>query len=278
VARTNASNRTRTTILLRRQSNDTPAIRVDRDDGIAILTVSNADLKNALTLDMAHQLTDVCEQIDDDPTLGAVVIRGQGGTFCSGADTNSWSDTYADPMSDSAYAETDAMYGAFFRVGQIKVPTVCALRGAAVGAGLNLALAADLRIVAKDARLIAGFLKAGIHPGGGFFTISSRVAGREAAAAMGMFSEEVSGIRAVEIGMAWEAVDDDTVEARALELARRIASDPVLARRVARSFRSETDPSPLPWSAAMEVERGVQIWTQARRLRRAGSVSTGAGQ
>ena len=254
----------------------TPEIRLDVEHGIAVLTVSNPSIKNALTLKMSHQLSEFCDRIDADATIGAVVVRGDGGTFCSGADTRSWSGTYADPMSDSAYAETDDIYGAFYRVGQIKVPTISAVRGAAVGAGLNLALATDLRIVADDARLIAGFLKAGIHPGGGFFTIASRVGGREAAAAMGVFSEEVSGPRAVQLGLAWDAVPDDEVEARALALAERVAGDPVLARRVAKSFRAEADPSPLPWSTAIEVERGVQIWTQARRLRGDDDVTTGA--
>ncbi len=102
---------------------------------------------------------------------------------------------------------------------------------------------------------------------------------------MGVFSEEVSGERAVHIGLAWEALDDDLVEDRAFELAGRVAGDPVLARRVARSFRAEADPSPLPWSTAIEVERGVQIWTQARRCllytcsgSANGDVTAGAGR
>src|SRR5690606_18659039 len=131
----------------------------------------------------------------------------------------------------------------------------------------NLALAADLRIVARDARIKAGFVEAGIHPGGGFFTIASRVAGREAAAALGIFSREISGERAVEIGLAWEAVADEQVESCARALAAGIAKDPLLARRLVRSFRLETDGGSLPWSAALEMERGVQLWTQARRLR-----------
>ena len=80
---------------------------------------------------MSHQLTEFCDRIDADATIGAVVVRGDGGTFCSGADTRSWRGTYADPMSDSAYAETDDIYGAFYRVGQVKVPTISAVRGSA---------------------------------------------------------------------------------------------------------------------------------------------------
>lgn len=244
----------------------TPDVVLTREGAIAHVVVSNPGIRNALTHEMALELTSICDQIDADRGVGAVVISGAGGTFCSGADTTAWQDTYTDALGDEAYAVTDAMYGSFHRVGQIRVPTICALRGAAVGAGLNLALAADLRIVSRNARILAGFLKAGIHPGGGFFTIASRVAGREAAAALGIFSEEIDGTRAVELGLAWEAVDDEMVEARATELAGRIASDPLLARRVVASFRAEADHSHLPWSTAIEVERGVQMWTQSRRL------------
>jgi enoyl-CoA hydratase/carnithine racemase len=89
--------------------------------------------------------------------------------------------------------------------------------------------------VAKDARLLAGFLKRGMHPGGGHFVILSRLIGREAAAAMALFGEEINGDKAVELGLAWEPLDDDAGEDRAIELATRVASDPNL-----RGWRSAT--------------------------------------
>jgi enoyl-CoA hydratase len=70
--------------------------------------------------------------------------------------------------------------------------------------------------VARDARLICGFLKRVLHPGGGHFVILSRLIGREAAAAMALFGEEVDGDEAVELGLAWESVHDAAVEDRAL--------------------------------------------------------------
>lgn len=245
----------------------TASVSIDKDGAVAVITVSNPAVKNALTVGMAERLATACDEIERDEAIGAVIVRGAGGTFCSGADTRTWSETYADPLSEDSYRDTDTMYGSFLRIGQLPVPTIAAVRGAAVGAGLNLALAADLRIVARDVRIKAGFLEAGIHPGGGFFTIASRVAGREASAALGMFSREISGERAVEVGLAWEAVSDDEVDGLALEMAAGIAEDPVLARRVVRSFRLEANGTALPWAAALEVERGVQLWTQARRLR-----------
>ena len=93
-------------------------------------------------------------------------------------------------------------YRAFARVGEILAPTVAAIRGACVGAGVNLALAPDLRTVADDARIVAGFLRLGIHPGGGDFSLLGRSGGREFAAAIGLFAEEINGRRAVELGLA----------------------------------------------------------------------------
>jgi enoyl-CoA hydratase len=126
-------------------------------------------------------------------------------------------------------------------------------------------LATDLRIVADDARLISGFLRIGLHPGGGHFGLLARRAGAEAAAAAGLFGEEISGLRAAQLGLAWEAVPSEQVEERAAELARRPARDPRLARKAVASLRTELGPPQLPWAAALEVERGAQLWSLRRR-------------
>lgn len=146
----------------------------------------------------------------------------------------------------------------------MKVPTVAAVRGSAVGAGMNMLLAADLRIVARDARLICGFLKRGLHPGGGHFVILSRLIGREAAAAMALFGEEINGDKAVELGLAWESVDDAAVEDLALELAGRVAADPELARVAVGNFRTEVVNGAVGWDVATQYERPAQMWSMRR--------------
>ncbi len=239
-------------------------VTTTRDGGVAVITVSSPEVRNGLTPEMGEQLVAACDEIDGDPTVGAVVVRGAGGTFCSGADTRQWGGM-GDPASEEAYDAISAVYDAFVRVGTLTVPAVAAVRGAAVGAGLNLMLATDLQVVADDARLIAGFVRIGIHPGGGFFTLAGRLGGRRAAAALGLFGEEVSGRQAVELGLAWEAVPDHQVEDRALELAARAAGDPLLVRRAVESFRTELGPPPVSWPAALAMERGVQMWSQRRR-------------
>lgn len=244
------------------------SVNLEKDGAVAWVTVSNPAIKNALTNDMGPQFAAICEEIEQDDSLGCAILRGDGGTFCSGADTSSWSEAYDDgALTDEAYAITDAMYGSFVRIGNLPVPTIAAVRGAAVGAGLNLAMAADTRVVARNARMIAGFTAAGIHPGGGFFTLARRLGGREIAGALGLFGQEISGERAYALGFAATCVDDDQVESTAAEMAAKVAKDPLLARRVKRSFQIETAGEFLSWPAALEVERGVQMWSQERRLK-----------
>lgn len=239
-------------------------VLLEKSEGVAVLTIDSPEVKNGLTPEMGRQLASLCDDIDRDPSIGAAVVKGSGGTFCSGADRRRWNPD-ADQADDVTFKENGAVYNAFKRVGSLEVPSIAAVRGAAVGAGINLMLSTDLRIVAENARLMAGFLRIGLHPGGGYFTISGRTAGREATAAMGLFSQEIDGTRAKEIGLAWDAVPDEEVEERALATAAQAARDPELAREALRSFRTELGPPAIGWDAALHFERATQMWSQARR-------------
>jgi enoyl-CoA hydratase len=239
-----------------------PEVTLQIADGVAVMTLDHPEVRNALTRAMAVQLMTLCDEIDSRPDVGVTIVRGAAGTFCSGADTREWT---ADLLSDEGFVATDVTYQAFVRVGRLRTPTIAAVRGAAVGAGLNLMLATDLRVIADDARVVAGFLRIGIHPGGGFFSLVGRTAGREAAAALGLFGEQLSGRDAVEHGLAWLAVPDEEVETRALQLAQTLAGDPLLAQRAVASLRRALGPPPISWDAALEAERGVQLWSLYRR-------------
>lgn len=240
-------------------------IKVEIEQQVATITLDVAATRNALNPAISQQLIDACDEVDGDPHVGAVVVRGANATFCSGAEREVLKRAGEDPADPDRFRELGSLYDAFVRVGNLAVPTVAAVQGAAVGAGVNLLLATDLRIVAANARIIAGFMHIGLHPGGGHFTLLGRLAGREAAAAIGLFGEEVSGARAAAIGMAWEAVDADQVDGRAHELACRVAKDPQLARRVVASLRNELGPPGLAWPLALELERGSQMWSLRRR-------------
>lgn len=233
-------------------------------DGVATITLNAPDRRNALSVESSHELVDAARTAEADTSVGAVIVTG-GKHFCAGAVREVLADNGKDPVEDSAYRKLGAVYGAFTVIGELAVPTVAAVRGAAVGAGLNLALATDARIVSKTARLLPGFAQIGIHPGGGHFTLLNRAGGREMAAAMGMFGEELSGERAVALGMAWSAHEDDEVEAAAQTFAGRVAKDPELARKLVLSFRRETRPGGVQWDVAVELERSPQMWSLRRQ-------------
>ncbi len=239
-------------------------VQLEVDGGVAVVTLNAPDRRNALTPQMAHELIATFDEVDARSDVGALVLRAVGKSFCAGGDIKTLTDAGRDPAAPEAYDGMSAIYDSFYRFGQVKVPTIAAVRGSAVGAGMNMLLAADLRIMARDARLICGFLKRGLHPGGGHFVILSRLVGREAAAAMALFGEEVNGARAVELGLAWEAVDDAAVEDRALELARRVAADPELARVAVGNFRREVVNGAVSWEVATQFERPAQMWSMRR--------------
>lgn len=240
-------------------------VRLEREGGVAVLTLDAPERRNALTAGMSAELVAACEQADADPEVGAVVVRGEGGFFCAGGDRATLAAAGRDPAAPETFAGLGAVYRAFQRVGELEPPTVAAIRGGAVGAGLNLALATDLRIVARDAALVSGFLPIGIHPGGGHGALLGRTGSREASAALALFGERIDGARAAELGLAWAALDDEEVEPAALELAGRAAADPELARRTARTLRTELGPPALPWAAGLELERASQMWSMRRK-------------
>src|SRR5579875_3172711 len=159
-------------------------VLLELEDGVAVVTLDAPHRRNAFVPTMVHELLEICDRIDADETIGAVVVRANGPSFCAGAHRAVLAEAGRDPARPDRYRELELTYRAFARVGELRPPTVAAVRGHAVGAGVNLMLATDLRVVAEDARIIAGFLRIGIHPGGGHFALLARLAGREAAAAM----------------------------------------------------------------------------------------------
>ena len=185
--------------------------------------------------------------------------------FCAGGDRQTLADAGRDPATPDAWDGIGLVYRSFARVGELEPPTVAAIRGGAVGAGVNLAFATDLRVVATEAKIVSGFLQIGLHPGGGHGVLLGRTGQREAAAAMALFGQGIDGARAAELGLAWAAVADEAVEPTARELAAAPAADPELARRVARSLRAELGPPALPWPAALDMERASQMWSMRRK-------------
>ena len=234
-------------------------------DGVARITLNNPRRKNAITLAMAADIVAFCDRVESDETIGAVVVDAQGSYFCSGADTRDLASSSSDPASPEAVRRTSAVYGAFVRIGSLPVPTVAVVTGGAVGAGLNLAMAADIMVVTPDTVLDSGFSARGIHPGGGHISLLGRAMGWSGAIALAACGQSLNGTEAVARGLAHTAVAAEDIPETVEGLVRTAAADPELTRRIMTSARLELGPPAVSWSSALEIERGVQMWSMSRK-------------
>lgn len=241
------------------------SVNFTSDNGVACITLDNPTRKNAITLDMAATIERICNDIDRDSSIGVVVVRAEGAYFCSGADTRDLAASSTDAASEDSVRRTSAIYRSFVRIGQLSPPTISSVVGGAVGAGLNLALAADVMLVTPDAVLDSGFLARRIHPGGGHITLVGRALGPAGTVAMAGLGRAMSGTEAVRRGLAYACVEADEMSSEIAELTTHAAADPDLARAIKNSVRLELGPPGVSLGAALEIERGVQMWSLGRK-------------
>ena len=140
------------------------------------------------------------------------------------------------------------------------MPTIAAVNGAAVGAGMNLALSCDVRIAAQRARFDTRFAQLGLHSGGGHTWLMRRAVGEQTAKAMILFGEVLNGAEAARLGLAWKCVDDESLMAESRALAERAASVPrALAIELKRSIAAMADID--THAEAVAYELVPQVWS-----------------
>jgi enoyl-CoA hydratase len=194
----------------------TDSVLYDVRDRIALITVNDPDRRNAFTPDMSERLEAAVARAENDQGVHALVVTGAGKAFCAGADLSA--------LGNATSAGLERIYAGFMAIGRCTLPTIAAVNGAAVGAGLNLALAADVRIAGPHALFDARFQKLGIHPGGGATWMLQRAVGPQVARAALLFGMTFDAAAAVRIGLALNIAEDPV--SAALELAAGPASAP----------------------------------------------------
>ncbi len=199
------------------------------DGHVALLEIDRPP-NNHVTVDLIRDLADALDDIDGEGVLRASVLTTAGRVFCGGADLVS-------PAGEggSVVDSTHALYAQAARLFGTRKPIVAAVQGAAIGAGLGLALAADFRVAAPEARFSANFTKLGFHPGFGLTASLPRLIGRHRADLMFLTSRRIRADEA----LAWGLVDDVTdlagLRADALALARELAENAPLAVQATRA-------------------------------------------
>ena len=224
-------------------------------DRVAVITVNDPDRRNAVTDAMSEQLRDAARRAEDDEGVHAVVVTGAGKAFCAGADLSA--------LGAAARDGLERIYAGFMAIGRSSLPTIAAVNGAAVGAGLNLALAADVRIAGPHAVFDPRFQKLGIHPGGGATWMLNRAVGPQVARAALLFGMSFDAEAAVRHGLALTVADDPV--AAALELAAGPAGAP---REVVLATKASMRATAIPGfndaehhEAAKNIELGPQAAT-----------------
>ena len=238
------------------------AIRLDIADGTARITLDGPATRNALDAAAAGELIAACDRVDADDSVGVVVLTGAHGAFCSGADTTVLN-RLRSVAPHEAYDGLNDLYAAFRRVGALAVPSVAVVDGPAVGAGVNLALAADLRIVTHEAIFVSGFARIGLHPGGGHLHLLARAAGVRSATAAGVFAQTITAQQAVATGLAADLVTPADISQTVAHATEHLAADPALARALVETLR-RTVLDPTAWDRAIEIERARQMWSLSR--------------
>ena len=193
-------------------------VEVAVHDRVATLTLNNPAERNTLTGPMVDEIVAAMDEIEPDDGVGAIVVTGAPPAFCAGANLGNLGSTNGPGLR--------SIYEGFLRVARSPLPTLAAVNGAAVGAGMNMALGCDVRIAARRARFDTRFLQIGLHPGGGHTWMFRRIAGPQATMAAVLFGEVVDGAEAERIGLVHRCVDDDQLLSVAQEMAARAASMP----------------------------------------------------
>jgi enoyl-CoA hydratase len=222
-------------------------------DGVAVLTLNDSEHRNAITPEMNDEFREAFDRLESDSGVGAVVITGRGSCFCAGADLKHLGST-------PSQGGLRAIYDGFLRVARTPLPTLAAINGPAVGAGMNLALCCDVRIAGMSARFDTRFLQLGVHPGGGHTWMMRRLVGPQVTLAAVLFGEVFTATEAERHGLILKCVPDDELLTSAVAMAgRAAAAPPELARRIKQSVAGMANVDNHDQAVTNELE--VQWWS-----------------
>ncbi|UFN44189.1 enoyl-CoA hydratase/isomerase family protein [Nocardioides okcheonensis] len=214
------------------QTPDLTHLRLDRpSEGVALLTLDNPGMRNAMSDEMTASWVTAIDHLAADPTVRVVVVTGEGSAFCSGGNT-SWIASEPDASVDHLRSRMLPFYRAWLSVRRLEVPTIAAVNGPAIGAGLCLALACDIRYAAAGARLGVPFNKLGMHAGMAGTYLLPNVVGPAHARDLLLTGRVVDADEALRLGLVSRVVDPAAFLDEVLETAAGVAATAPIAARL----------------------------------------------
>lgn len=223
---------------------DQPFLTVTRSGAIVTLTMSRPDERNAISdVEACRQIVSVCEDIGSDQSVSVVVLTGMDPAFSAGGNLKRMRDRQGFAPKETPAATRQSYRETIQRIPvalyNLDVPTIAAINGPAIGAGLDLALMCDIRIASDRALFAESFVKIGIVPGDGGAWLLPRAIGMSKAAELSFTGDTIGPEEALRIGLISQVVPHASLMPSALALAHRIAANPVHALRMTKRLLRE---------------------------------------
>lgn len=237
-----------------------PVLLETKQDGIATLVMNRPDRLNALNTKLVATLNDVIGRIATDESIRAVVLTGAGRAFCAGGDLALIGEGRATGQTQQLEALLTAGMQVVAKMRTMPQPVIAAVNGAAAGAGMNLALAADLRIAAEEAMFGQNFAKVGLFPDFGGTYFLPQLVGPAKAAELFYTGDMIDAKTALRLGIVNQVVPAAQLEAEVKALAQKIAQGPPLAIRAIKKTLFAGEAEKMDLALAREVDEQVRCY------------------
>lgn len=198
-------------------------ILIETAAGVMTITLNRPERKNAFTLEMIDAWADALRNAQADPDVRAVIVTGTGDSFCAGIDLSVLKEIDPSPLARMEVL-TERIHAVSRALRDLDKPVLAAINGAAVGAGLDMALMCDIRFAARSARMSEGYVKAGLVPGNGGCYLLPRLIGLPRALEMLLSGRFMEAEEAVRVGLVNRVCEDPALLDESLAFAQELAT------------------------------------------------------
>jgi len=252
------------------------------EDGVGTILLNRPHLKNAFTLEMIDAWAEAVRAARIDPEVRVVVVTGAGGAFCSGIDLDAFAEAATGPLAMKSLLH-DRIHRVALAVEELDKPLIAAVNGTAVGAGMDMSLMADIRILSASARMSQGYIRVGLVPGDGGCYYLPRLVGMAKALELMWTGEFIDAEEARRIGVTDHVVADEDFGDYVGRFARTIAGQPpinvqIIKRAAYQSSRTDVRTALDLISSHMSVVHSTRDFAEAMDAFRSGRTASFEGR
>ena len=226
-------------------------IEFNVQEGVGVIKLNRPDKYNSFVREMALELQAKLQLCEDDPSIRAVYLTGNGKAFCAGQDLTEAIDPEGPELSKIVSEHYNPI---ILQIRNLDMPVVCGVNGVAAGAGANIALACDITFAAESASFIQAFSKIGLIPDSGGTFFLPRIIGFQKAMALMMLGDKVTAEKAEKLGMIYQTVSDDSLDVVAFDTAKKLAGMPTFALALTKQALNQSMNNDLKTQLSLEDE------------------------